>query len=428
MTLSALRLALKRLVPQSPFARSVATLVTGTGLAQALPLVLAPVLTRLYSPEDFGAFALYASMCAILAVLVTGKYELAIVVPKRDSEAINIAAVTAMLSLLISLVFLVLVALRGQRVAEWLNHPEVAPWLYFVPVTTLIVGWYHALNAWTHRRARYSGMATSRVVQSGAAGASQLVAGFVRSGPVGLIVGQMAGQLLATLFLAASIPAQERRRIRSISVKRMVWVARKHLDYPKYMVPGQAMSVGAAELPLLLLSVVFGAGVAGYYALAQRVMAAPLSLVASAVGDVYRQKAAERFAREGECRDLFRATLTRLLLFAFLPALPVLLFGPSLFAFVFGDGWRSAGEVAALLSVLVFFQTVSSPLSSTLLLRGWLKLEFMWQFSRLALVALIFYLCHVSGLDRQTAIAMYVGVFSVLYILHTYWQYRAARG
>ena len=419
---------LRRLLPKSEFARGVVTLMTGTGLAQALPIALSPVLTRLYTPEEFGVFALYASICAILMVLVTGKYELAIVVPKHDGEAINLVAITAGLSLLTSLALLGLVLAFDERIVSLLNNADIGPWLYVIPLATLIVGCYHTLNFWANRRTRYKDMAISRVIQSGASGTVQLAGGLFKMGLSGLVIGQMSGQLLSTAILANSLTADERRLLRRISLKRMRLVARKYIGYPKYITPGQFMSVGAAELPLLMLNVLFGPSVAGFYSLAQRVMAAPLSLVANAIGDVYRQKAAEHYASNGECRDIFLGSIKRLLVFAFFPILPVLLFGPSLFAFVFGDSWQTAGEIASVLSVLVFFQTISSPLSSTVLLPGWLRLEFLWQLARLCLTALVFYLCHSAETGYQLAIVAHVFAFSCMYVLHTHFQYRAARG
>lgn len=419
---------LKRILPRSKFGRGVMTLMTGTSLAQALPIALSPILTRIYTPEEFGVFALYMSICAILAVLVTGKYELAVVIPKYDSEAINLVALTIVVSLITSLILLGIVLVWNERLVNLLGHSEIGAWLYLTPITTLILGCYHALNFWANRRTRYKSMAVSRVIQSGATGGAQLGAGVSKIGLLGLILGQMIGQLLSTLFLAKSLSYDERRLLGRISIRRMRHAARKYIAYPKYMMPGQFMSVGATELPLLLLTVLFGAGTAGFYSLAQRVMAAPLSLVASAIGDVYRQKAAEQYAKQGECLDIFLMSIKRLLLFALLPILPVLLFGPEIFAFIFGESWREAGEIAILLSVLTFFQTVSSPLSSTILLPGWLSVDFFWQLTRICLAGTVFYLCYRVGADYRVAIVAHVSVFSCLYILHSFLQYKAARG
>ena len=403
-------------------------MITGTGLAQLLPVILSPILTRLYSPEEFGVFAIYASICAILMVIVTGKYELAIVVAKHDIEAINLVAVTAALSLLTSLALLGFVLAFDERIAVLLTGIDVGRWLYLVPIATLIVGFYYALNFWANRRSRYKEMAVSRVIQSGASGSIQLAGGLFSIGLWGLILGQIGGQLLSTVFLAKTLIAGERKLVRGVTLKRMHFVARKHIGYPQYLTPSQFMSVGATELPLMLLTVFFGTSVAGFYSLAQRVMAAPMSLLASAIGDVYRQRAAEHYVSHGECQHIFLGSIKRLIVFAFLPIFPVLLFGPSLFAFVFGENWRTAGEIASIFSVLVFFQTLFSPLSSTVLLPGWLRFEFFWQFARLGLIVAVFYFCFISEVGYRITVIAHVLIFSLMYIFHGYFQYRAASG
>ena len=418
----------RQILPKSKFVRWVITLMTGTGLAQALLVAFSPILTRLYTPEDFGVFALYSSICMVLVIFATGKYELAIIVPKYDNEAINLVTVTAGLSLLVSATLLGFVLIWGARIIILLGHPEVGPWLYLVPLTTLILGCHHALNFWTNRRVRYKSMAASRVMQSGVSVSMQLAAGVSKLGFPGLIMGQMAGQLISTLFLAKSLSLEDRRLFRRVSIKRMSCVARKHIGYPKYMVPGQIMSVGSNELPLLLLTVFFGVGVAGFYSLAKRVIEAPLSLVAAAVGDVYRQKAAAQYASQGECLNLFLASSKWLLMFALLTVLPVILFGPSLFSFVFGENWRVAGEIASLLAILAFFQTVSSPLSTTLLLVGWLHIDFLWQFVRIILAGLAFYGGYKLTGEYMSSIKIYILLISVLYILYSFFQYKAAQG
>lgn len=417
-----------RLLPQSSFAKNVMTLVTGTGLAQLLPLALAPFLTRLYTPQEFGVFALYGSTCAILAVLVTGKYELAIVVPRNDGEAINLVALTIASSLVISFLLLSVILIWSESIFLILGNPEARFWIYLLPFATLLLGCYYALNFWANRRSRYKHMAVSRVVQSGLTGVVQLTAGISKIGVLGLILGQLLGQIASTFYLMKSLPLNERMLFRRISFKRMQCMARRHIGYPKFMVPGQLMSVGATEMPLFLLTLLFGVGVAGFYSLAQRVMAVPLILIANAIGDVYRQQAAEQYANKGECLEFFLTALKRLFIFAFLPMLPVLLFGPWLFAFVFGDAWRSAGEIASILSILLFFQICSSPLSSTVLLPGWLNFDSAWQFLRIFSVVVIFYVSDYLEVEYITAILLYVSVCSIFYMIHSYFQYKAAQG
>jgi O-antigen/teichoic acid export membrane protein len=298
---------------KNQFTKNVITLIAGTGLAQLIPILFSPLITRLYSPEDFGEFGLYASICAILIVLVTGKYELSIVIAKQDVEAVNLLAVTVVFSVFSSLFIYGFIALFGKNVSLVFDNPAILNAFYLVPLTTLILGCYYGLNYWVNRKSRYRDMAQCRVLQGGTSVAFQILAGFSKFGFLGLIVGQLIGQLLATLFLVRSLVINDSKLFRRISIRRMVWAIRKNLNYPRYMMPGQLISVSSNELPILLLTIFYGVGVAGLYALSQRIMAIPLTLVANAFGDVYRQIAAQHYAEKGECKSIFVNTLMKLI-------------------------------------------------------------------------------------------------------------------
>ena len=55
---------IKRLKPKSEFGRNVLTLLTGTTVAQIIPMASMPILTRLYVPEEFGEAHRYVLLLA----------------------------------------------------------------------------------------------------------------------------------------------------------------------------------------------------------------------------------------------------------------------------------------------------------------------------------------------------------------------------
>lgn len=183
---------LKKFIPKSSYARNVITLMTGTGLAQAIPIAISPILTRLYSPEDFGIFGLYMAIVAIASVLVTGRYELAILLPRNDRDALHIVALAIGLSAAVSALLLVVVLVFNGPITQLLGASDIAPWLYWVPASTVLMGIYTSLNYWSNRKGQYRRLAVSRVVQTSGTSATQLGAAFLRSGPAGLVVGPRA--------------------------------------------------------------------------------------------------------------------------------------------------------------------------------------------------------------------------------------------
>ena len=370
---------LRKLVPKSTYARNVVTLMTGTAFAQALPIAVSPILTRLYSPEEFGRFALYMAVASIASVLVTGRYELAILLPRRDKDALHIAALAMVLSAAISAVLLLVVLFFAQPIAALLGDAALAPWLYWVPASTLLLGLYQSLNYWSNRKAQYKRLAISRTVQSGSAALAQLGSGYAGSGAVGLVGGQITGQVLATSVLARLIWREDHRAIQALRPLRGLALARKYINFPKYLIVAHGFNTASGQMPVLLLSALFNTAAAGFFTLTQRVMAAPMSLIANALGDVFRQEASQAYIHQGQCKTIYEKTFKRLLLIAGVPFAVFFFVAPALFAWVFGEQWRVAGEYAQILTPKFFSDFVAGPLSAMFMIAEKQRLDLLWQ-------------------------------------------------
>jgi O-antigen/teichoic acid export membrane protein len=419
---------LKKLIPKSRYARNVITLMTGTGLAQAIPIAISPILTRLYTPEDFGIFAMFMAIASIASVLVTARYELAIMLPKSDRDAFHIVALSVGLSCLISGLLLLLVVVFNSQITTLLGTPEISNWLYWGPVSTVLMGIYTSLNYWSNRKSNYRRLAISRVVQNASSSLPQLAAGFMKSGPLGLVGGQLAGQLLATSVMASLIYRDDKIYTKKIHLNRLLVLAKKYMNYPKFMIAGQLMNTISGSLPLFLLSTLFSPAIAGFYSLSQRVLIAPSVLIGSAIGDVYLSDASRIYRVNGNCLLIYKKTFLRLCLVSVVFVLPVFLFGNEIFAYIFGENWREAGEIASILAIMVLFQTISSPLSQTVLFANLQKIDLIWQFLRLILAGCTLLAGYYFYGDYKTSLIWFSFSFSFLYLIHLYFQFQVARG
>lgn len=419
---------LKKIIPKSHYVRNIVTLMTGTSLAQAIPIAISPILTRLYTPEDFGVFAMFIAISSIATVLVTGRYELAIILPNSDRDAFHIVTLSVCLSCLVSALLFFLVIIFNSEITLLFGTEEISNWLYWVPLSTLLMGIYTSLNYWSNRKLNYRRLAISRVVQTATSSIPQLAVGFIKSGPAGLVGGQLAGQLLASSFMARLIYREDKNQIKKIKYKRLLVLAKKYLNYPKFMIAGQLMNSLSSSLPLFILSILFNPAIAGFYSLSQRVLIAPVSLIGSAIGDVYRGDASKIYRESGNCLQLYKQTFLKLSLLSLIFIFPVFLFGEDLFTFVFGENWREAGKIAAILSIMVFFQAVSSPLSLTILFADLQKIDLIWQSLRLALAGVSLAAGYFFYDDYKVALFLFSLSFSLLYLIHIYFQYSVAKG
>lgn len=418
---------LRKLLPQSSYARNVITLMTGTGIAQAIPIAISPILTRLYSPQEFGQYALYMAVVAVVSVLVTGRYELAILLPRQDRDAIHIAALAAGLSVVVSAVLLVLVALLNQPMARWLGAPELAHWLYWVPASTLLMGIYQSLNYWSNRKAQYRRLAISRTVQSGTGALAQLGGGYAGAGPLGLVGGQVTGQALSTVVLARLIYREDRSHIRTLRPVRVMALAKKYKDFPRFLIVAHGFNTLSRNMPVMLLNALFSIAATGFFMLVQRVMGAPMVLVAGALGDVFRQEASQAYIHTGNCRAIYVRTFQRLLAIAILPFAVFFFSAPMLFAFVFGEQWKVAGEYAQILTPMFFLQFVTSPISQVAVIAQRQIIDLAWQISLLFFILVVFVIG--NALDNlQLTLILFSTIYSIMYAIAGIINYYLSRG
>ncbi|MBE9517946.1 MAG: oligosaccharide flippase family protein, partial [Bacteroidetes bacterium] len=155
-----------RTIWNSEFFRNVATLISGTSLAQAFSVLIYIILSRIYTEEDFGVFGLYMNILNITVIFSTAKYELAILLPKSERESVNLLGLSGLISVVVSLLLLVIVVSMNDLICSWLGSEEISVWLYFIPLSTLMVGWFTSLRNFSNRQKRYKLIAGANIGQS----------------------------------------------------------------------------------------------------------------------------------------------------------------------------------------------------------------------------------------------------------------------
>ena len=183
---------LNKLKPKSEFSKNVLTLMTGTTIAQAIPIAISPILTRIYTPEDFGVFALFIAVTSIFGSIASGRYELAIMLPKKDEDAVNIFVLGLIITCFITIILFILMILFNDYLTKLLGNEEISFWLYFVPLTVFFTGLWNLLNYYNNRKKNYKDIANAIVVKSIVLVIFQLIVGLLKHGVIGLIAMGMA--------------------------------------------------------------------------------------------------------------------------------------------------------------------------------------------------------------------------------------------
>jgi O-antigen/teichoic acid export membrane protein len=374
---------------KSQYARNVYTLIVGTTLAQFISIALSPILTRLYSPEEFGLFALFVSAIVILSVFVTGRYELAIMLPRRDRDALHITILAIMLSVAINLALLFIIFFV-HSFTPFFDNSALVYWFYWVPVSTLLLGIHQSLSYWSNRKCKYKRLAISRTLQSTSSAMLQIGVGYVGIGAVGLISGHIVGQVLAIGVFGFLVWREDRKQIRTFNLIRSFALAKKYINFPKFLIAAHGFNIASAQMPVLLLTALFNIKIAGFFTLTQRVISAPIALISGAIGDVFRQEASYAYIHQGNCQEIYKKTFKRLVLISIFPFAIFFFLAPELFSLIFGEPWRTAGEYAKILAPMAFLQFITSPLSSMFIIAEKQRLDLLWQVFLIVLIVISF--------------------------------------
>jgi O-antigen/teichoic acid export membrane protein len=349
------------------FRMKVLQVAGGTAIAQGLGALASPLLTRIYSPADFGVLAVYVSLVAVLVIVASLRFEAALPIPEDDGEAINLLALCLLLVALTTSVTSVALFVLEDRILAWTRVPALGPFLWLVPVSILGAGSYQVFNCWAIRKGAYARIARTKVTQGITQLSLQLAVGTLAPGPMGLLVGDAAGRSNGTRTLAMLDWRRDWARLRQVTWAGMAAAALRFRRFPCISSGTALMNTFNLRAPALLLAIHYGPAVAGGFILAQRVFALPSSVIGESVAQVYFGEFARMRGRDaGGLMGLFRGTVSRMALLG----LPVMLgscaAGWFLFPLVFGRAWRDAGHFAVAIAPMALAQFAAACADSSL--------------------------------------------------------------
>jgi O-antigen/teichoic acid export membrane protein len=340
--------------------RATLTVLAGGVLAQSLPLLLGPWLTRLYPPEQFGHYSFFAAVAANVAVLACARYEFALPLARDETEARDLMA----------LCLRVLLGVTGMSalVAAAATAVGAATYWLWLPAAVAVAGAMQWLTLWATRAERFAPLSASRVTQYGGAALAQVAGGVAQVGTAGLIAGPVVAGALALAWLRKPAPLGGWRGL--WAVPRAAWrgAARQHREFPLLNTPHAFAGALQDTLAVALLVAMTGEAAAGFWGLALRYLKAPASLVGGAVSQALYPRLVN--AAPADARAAVRQVMGTLALLALPLMLLLLVFGPELFAFAFGERWREAGSLARALAPYIGLHFVASPLAVVTLAWG----------------------------------------------------------
>ena len=302
---------------KSDFNKSVFTLMTGTTIAQAIPVAVTPILTRIFTPDDFGVFALFLAITAISGAIANGQYEQAILLPKSDDDAISLVVLGLIITTVFSLLLLVVALFLNTNIANLLGNKEIENWLILVPLSTFLVGIYNSLNFFNIRKKEFRNVSISLVSRSVSQSLSQLIIGLIALGPTGLIIGQIISYFTGNMMLYKKL-----KKNKEITKNSIIDQALVYKKFPIFSLPSVFINSINLNIINFLISSIFSVSTLGFYTLTQRIVGIPTRVIGSSLSQVYFQKASQEFNDKGTTEIIFIKTLKKLSVIS----IPVFLF------------------------------------------------------------------------------------------------------
>ena len=370
---------LKALMPQDSFLRNVSILTSGTIFAQGLMVLALPILTRLYTPEDFNLLAVYVSIIGFVTVVSCLRYNFAIPLPEDDVDGMVLLVISLTAACLISLLCALPIILAPEESAALLGQPDLQPFLWMIPAGILIASAYNTLQYWSSRKKRFGLVTRTRVTRAIGGVGTQLGLGASLTSPFGLLMGQMIYGGLGIWGLASDLLRTDKGVYRSLSMRSVSRTLQEYIHFPTRSAPAAIFDAGYQFLPIIILAPVIGAAELGIVFLVIRALGAPVSIVGSSISQVYLASATERL-RSGELGPFTRNVMYRTF---GLGTLALVVISGILFFFsgaIFGSEFASAGEISLLMMPWFVMQLTCSPVSSIFIVVGrqsaWLMLQF----------------------------------------------------
>lgn len=405
----------KRLKPKSEFFKNVLTLMTGTTIAQLIPIFASPILTRLYSPDDFGILALYLSVLLIISIFATGRYELALPLATEDTDANNLLASISLISVFISLLMIIILIMFSTLLLNYISN-NFLNLLYIMPLNIIFMSIFNGVQYWLNQKENFKQIAYNKIILNLLIASSQISIGFLLFSINGLVVGYIVGYVFVFLYILYTLKNIIKDILKTISLKIIVFNLIKYKDFPLVNTFHSLSDKIQSDGVIFLITYKFGFAVLGLYSMAVRSITMPAGLIGNAVGQVVFSKFSKIYNDTQNIELEVKSIIKKLFLFS-TPLFIILFFVlPSLFSVIFGKEWQEAGVYAQILLPYIYLNFIVSPVSNIPLITK--KVKSYFKFSLIGnIITLIVFIISIYLFNNFIISLSIFSLFRALYTL-----------
>ena len=335
--------------------------MSGTLMAQVISFAFMPILTRLYTPSEFGLYSLFFAISSMIGLVSSLRYEQAIVLPKSNRDAQALVFLSIVVTLFFSVISSLVIWLFYDYILEYFNGNAYLVWL--LAPSILIIGMVQIFDVYSTREQIYKKIAFVRMTESITTISTQGVSRYLFLLD-GLIVGKILSNLFSLYLFCYFHFKKQTLGLKYLTKRRLKANIKRYESFPKYFTLSSLLNSFSQQVPIFLFTLLFSPAIAGFYSLTARVMQVPILLIASSTRSVFYQKASEMYANGENIIPLYLKTTLGLTKLFVVPLVIILFWGQDIFVFVFGLEWIESGVIAQITIIWFMFVFISPPTSA----------------------------------------------------------------
>lgn len=404
-------------ISNNDFLKGATTLASGTIISQIIPFLIAPIISRLYTPSDYALLASFSAITAMFAVFSTGMYDSALMIDKTDNNAINTGSLALFFTLIVSVLSAMIILIL--KVFEIKEIENLGYWVFLIPLSIFFQGSYQTFNIWNNRKGRYKRLAKNRILTTTITSGSSILFGYFEMNAIGLLLSLIFGQIVSFLILFIQTYKEDSHVFGCISKQKLKESLFEHKDFPLFNLPQGFLDSFKESSLIWIISFYFGPTTLGAFSFAKSILMRPLQIINSAVGQVFYQRASHVYNNDGDLFILSKKTFLTLLLMGLPFTVVIYFFGQNIFTILFGNQWQLAGSFSEVLIFWLFISFVASPFGSIPIILKQQKNFFVWSILyNLLPIATIYFLCIKSrNLDYSISGFVISNILIMLLIL-----------
>jgi O-antigen/teichoic acid export membrane protein len=402
------------------FFQNIAVVAGGNVTAKLIGIIVAPIITRLYTPEDYGIFSVFLSVVGVVGSIATLRYAVTIPIAKDEKLADNILKLCFLITLSLSIIWFIGIALFGRFFSVQFSAEKLLPFLWLMPVVFLGKGIYEALNNWAIRTRKFRLITRTKVSQGISSAGVKIGLGVLGVTPLGLFLGHIFQEAAGITSLFSKLVQLKPEFLKTFSWTGIKYAAKRYKKFPLVQSWSQLLLALGSQLPVLLIGAFYGVEVVGVFGLAQNMINMPMDLIGQSVAQVYYAEISKYGKNNPEkIYKLSVSIIKKLFLIGLIPVGLLIAFGPWVFKLVFGPEWLDAGVYARFLSILILTRFISSPIANIFNVYEKQSLQLTLNIVRVVLVFVAFYTSNLFNLSALNSIGIYSILMTVYYAFLT---------